>query len=92
MQRLVLRYPVQAILDHFSRIHKPFRVSMLLRPRIGGPSSTVLIASINGRDSMKIPRSGDQVAEERCLIAQAPGDQVHDLAVALQRAVHGEQA
>src|SRR6059058_2408858 len=41
---------------------------------------------------MKIPRMGHEVAEQSRLIAQATGDQMHDLAFALERAVDGEQA
>src|SRR5437899_8753565 len=40
---------------------------------------------------MKISRMGHEVAEQSRLVAQASGDQVHDLAFALERAVDGEQ-
>src|SRR5437762_6743952 len=42
--------------------------------------------------SMKIPRMRHEVAEQSRLVAQATGDQMHDLAFALERAVDGEQA
>src|SRR5438046_8608580 len=40
---------------------------------------------------MKISRMGHEVAEQSRLVAQASGDQVHDLAFALERAIDGEQ-
>src|SRR5258706_12319572 len=40
---------------------------------------------------MEISRMSDEVAEQSRLVAQAPGDQMHDLAFALERAVDGQQ-
>src|SRR5215468_5306694 len=41
--------------------------------------------------SMKVPGPRHQVAEQRGLVAQPPGDEMHDLALALERTEHGEQ-
>ena len=40
---------------------------------------------------MKISRPRDEPAEEVAVIDEAAGDQVHDLALPLERAVHGEK-
>ena len=40
---------------------------------------------------MKIPRARNEPAEKVTVIDESAGDQVHDLALALERAVHGEE-
>jgi len=40
---------------------------------------------------VEIPRRGCERAEQRAVVQKAPGDQVHDLAVALDHALHAKQ-
>src|SRR5690606_35522913 len=69
-----------------------------LGPRLrGGDQFDVFHAGVTiseppcHRTSMKIPRRGGERAEERAVVEEAPGHEVHDLAVALDDALYAKK-